>query len=282
MPAVTKSELPTSLRAVEGSQLSIAFFRRPAARPLRSPIGGRFLPAAFAQGKRPASLCVPNQVGENAPFDAGLCQSARSVEPAAPLVPGDRLPRQGADVAIISPEREISLRPTDEVTIEFAARDDFGVVRAELVAFVGDQPDLQNALVLPPQTANETKNSKTVSAPKAVTATKDRAAGTNATAAETKASAAETGREGRRPTERRHSAAKEASQSPTAANRPTPPTEARTTAKPTRRVARPPLPRRPLPRRLRRPPLPRRRSPDNRDADSAGRPNGREERAGQN
>ena len=61
-------------------------------------------------------------------------------------------------MTIISPEREISLRPNDQVTVEFAARDDFGVMRAELVAFVGEQPDMKNALVLPPQPKREPKD----------------------------------------------------------------------------------------------------------------------------
>ena len=84
-------------------------------------------------------------------------------------------PDRPPGVTIISPEREISLRPSDQVTIEFAARDDFGIVRAELVAFVGDQPDMENAVVVPPQsergqirktpadargTTNETKQAK--------------------------------------------------------------------------------------------------------------------------
>ena len=81
-------------------------------------------------------------------------------------------PDRPPGVTIISPDREISLRPSDQVSVEFAARDDFGVVRAELVAFVGDQPDMKNAVVLPPQSAKGTNPNNASGATGAATETK--------------------------------------------------------------------------------------------------------------
>jgi hypothetical protein len=166
LPAVTKSELPTSLRAVEGTRLEVSFsVDQPLGRfdlqlgpdssqPL-SPKGSDQLQYVFQTKLEKTLRLTPVFVSRHglSNLRPPSCQI---------IVYPDRPP----DVAIISPEREISLRPNDQVTIEFGARDDFGVVRAELIAFVGDQPDMKNAVVLPAPSGSQPEkgqNAKNVS-----------------------------------------------------------------------------------------------------------------------
>jgi hypothetical protein len=167
LPAVTNSELPTSLRAVEGSQLELGFS---VDQPLDhfdlqtgSDSSKRLSPTASDPLHYVFQIKLEKTLRLTPVFVSQHGLSNLRPPTCQVIVYADRAP----DVAIISPEREISLRPTDQVTIEFAARDDFGVVRAELVAFVGDHPDLENALVVPPTIENETKNSKAVTDAKA-------------------------------------------------------------------------------------------------------------------
>jgi hypothetical protein len=180
LPAVTKSELPTSLRAVEGSQLEVAFsVDQPLDRfdlQLGTNSAARLSPKAGDANRYVFQTKLDKTLRLTPVFVSQHGLTNLRPPSCQVIVYPDRAP----DVAIISPEREISLRPTDEVTIEFAARDDFGVVKAELVAFVGNQPDIENALVLPPQNANDAKNAKTAPGPKSAAEMKAGADGKDA------------------------------------------------------------------------------------------------------
>jgi hypothetical protein len=170
LPAVTKSELPTSLRAVEGSPLDVSFsVDQPLGR-FDLQLGTDSITQLFAKESDPLRYVFKTKLDKTLRLTPVFVNQHGLSNLRPPTCQIIVYPDRPPVVAIISPEREISLRPNDEVTIEFAARDDFGIVRAELVAFVGDQPDLQNALVLPPQTQNDKADSKTVPAPNAATA----------------------------------------------------------------------------------------------------------------
>jgi hypothetical protein len=170
LSAVTKSDLPTSLRTVEGSQLDVSFsVDQPLSR-FDLQFGtdsNRQLAPSEADPQRYVFKTRLDKTVRLTPVFVSQHGLSNLRPPTCQIIV---YPDRPPVVAIISPDREISLRPNDEAKIEFAARDDFGVVRAELIAFVGDQPDLQNALVLPPQTPNEDKDTKTASAPKGAAA----------------------------------------------------------------------------------------------------------------
>src|SRR5215211_6261768 len=50
-------------------------------------------------------------------------------------------PDRAPTVKVVTPEDEIAVRPDDRVTIEFEAKDDFGVAKAELLVFSGPVDD---------------------------------------------------------------------------------------------------------------------------------------------
>jgi hypothetical protein len=170
LAVVTKSELPTSLRAVEGSQLEASFSVDQPLDRFDLQLGTDSIRRLSAKENDPLRYVFKTKLDKTLRVTPVFVNQHGLSNLRPPTCQIIVYPDRPPVVAIISPEREISLRPNDEVTIEFAARDDFGVVRAELVAFVGDQPDLQHALVLPPQTQIDKPDSKTVPAPNAATA----------------------------------------------------------------------------------------------------------------
>jgi hypothetical protein len=157
LPVVTMSELPTSLRAVEGSQLEIAFFVDQPLDRFDLQLGGDSTVRLAPQGSDAARYVFQTKLEKTLHLTPVFVSRHGLSNVRLPSCQVIVYPDRPPEVTILSPEREISLRPTDEVVVELNARDDFGVVRAELVAFVGEQPDLQNALVLPPQSENATK-----------------------------------------------------------------------------------------------------------------------------
>ncbi len=156
LPAVTKSELPTSLRAVEGSQLEVSFsVDQPLGR-FDMQLGADSSQVLTPKGDDPLHYVFQTKLEKTLRLTPAFVSQHGLSNLRPPSCQVIVYPDRPPGVTIISPEREISLRPSDQVTVEFAARDDFGVVRAELVAFVGDQPDMKNAVVLPPQSAKGT------------------------------------------------------------------------------------------------------------------------------
>lgn len=165
LPTVTKSELPTSLRAVEGTQLDVSFsVDQPLSR-FDLQLGTDSVLQLARNEANPDRYVFKTRLDKTVRLTPVFVSQHGLSNLRPPTCQIIVYPDKPPVVAIISPDREISLRPNDEATIEFAARDDFGVVRAELVAFVGDQPDLQNAVVLPPQTPYANKDAKTGFAP---------------------------------------------------------------------------------------------------------------------
>ena len=174
---MTKWELPTSLRAVEGSQLEVSFaVDQPVSR-FDLQLGTDSIRQLTPSEGDPQRYVFRTRLDKSLRLTPAFVSQHGLSNLRPPTCQIIVYPDRPPVVAIVSPDREISLRPNDEAKIEFAARDDFGVVRAELVAFVGDQPDLQNALVLAPQTPNENKDAKTASAAAAETQARPEQAG---------------------------------------------------------------------------------------------------------
>ncbi len=172
LPAITKSELPTSLRAVEGSQLEVSFsVDQPLGR-FDLQLGPDSLQALAPKTEDPLHYVFRTKLEKTLRLTPVFVSQHGLSNLRPPSCQVIVYPDRPPGVTIVSPDREISLRPSDQVSVEFAARDDFGVVRAELVAFVGDQPDMKNAVVLPPQSAKGTNQKNASGATGAATETK--------------------------------------------------------------------------------------------------------------
>jgi len=150
LPAVVKSELPTNIRAVEGSQLEIAFSVDQPLEQFHLDLGKDARLPLSPQGSDPLRYVFHTKLEKTIRLSPVFVSQHGLSNLRPPSCQIFVYPDRPPEVSIVSPEREISVRPDDEVVVEIKARDDFGVVRAELVAFVGDQPDMQNAQVIAP------------------------------------------------------------------------------------------------------------------------------------
>lgn len=137
-PVIRRSELPRKVRVVEGSQLKVAFRT---AEPVTDCV------LDFGDGKS-AKLSADGEgwyewhsdIAQPIAFTVGLVESHglknRRPRKCRVEVYRDRAPT----VKVVSPTAEMAVQPGDEVDIQFEAKDDFAVERAELVVY-GDEVD---------------------------------------------------------------------------------------------------------------------------------------------
>jgi hypothetical protein len=133
LQTVEEKSLPRRLRALEGSQLEVAF---QSDQPLAS------MTLKFSDGKTQVltassdgyhfNATLSNSIG----FQAVLTNLQRLDNLSKPACDIEVYPDQPPSVAVISPNSEITARPDDKVKVEFEARDDFGLSSAELVVNV--------------------------------------------------------------------------------------------------------------------------------------------------
>ncbi len=137
LPVVTEKNLPRHLRALEGSKMEISFL------PDQELAG---LDLKFADGnlqhleKGPDQHYHFNTVLSNTIAFEPLLTNLRHLDNQSPpnceiVVYQDQPPT----VNITSPSDQITARPDDKIQIEFEARDDFGLARAELVVSVASE-----------------------------------------------------------------------------------------------------------------------------------------------
>jgi len=147
LPVVEKSELPAKVRAVEGSVLEITFSVDQPLDNFQLDLGkGESIALSAADPLNYVFRKTLDSTIRLTPHFVSRHGLENQRPPSCQVVV---YPDQKPQVTIVTPDKEISVRPDDEVVVELNARDDFGVQRAELIAYVGDQPDLENALILP-------------------------------------------------------------------------------------------------------------------------------------
>ncbi len=149
LPAVDKSELPAKIRAVEGSMLEVDFTVDQPLENFRLEFGKEEFTTLTPDKDNPLHYVFRQKLVKTIRFSP-VFKSEHGLEnlriPSCQVVVyADRAPQ----VTIVSPEKEISVRPDDKVEVTINARDDFGVARAELIAYIGQAPDMENAVVLP-------------------------------------------------------------------------------------------------------------------------------------
>lgn len=149
LPPVEKSELPAKVRAVEGSTIEISFRVDQPLKAFTLELDPKNVVALEASAADPLVYMFKRTLTDSIRI-APVFVSQRGLEnkrlPSCQvIVYADKAPQ----VTIVSPDKEISVRPDDVVDIEWNARDDFAVTRAEVIVYVGDAPDLANAVILP-------------------------------------------------------------------------------------------------------------------------------------
>jgi hypothetical protein len=152
LPVVKQSDLPTNIRAVEGTQLAVEFTVDQPIQRFDIELGENSairLPADANDSRR---YVFRRQLDQSIRFTPVFTSEHGLANLRYPQTQITVYPDRPPEVVIVSPEKEISVRPDDKVTIEIQAHDDFGVARAEVIAFTGDKPDVEHASPLPPQT----------------------------------------------------------------------------------------------------------------------------------
>ncbi len=134
LPVVEQAALPRQVRALEGSRLEVSF---QSDQPLAS------MELKFANGKTtPITESPDHSYHFNTdltntiaftPVFTNLQHLDNEAKPTCQVVV---YPDQPPVVSVLSPKNEITARPDDKVKIDFEARDDFGLTKAELVVTV--------------------------------------------------------------------------------------------------------------------------------------------------
>jgi hypothetical protein len=146
LPLVEQEALPRQVRALEGSQLEVSF---QSDQPLAS------MALKFSDGK---TMAIAESADHSYHFAATLTNTIAFQPVFTSLNHLDNLakptcevvvyPDQPPTVTVTTPENEITARRDDKVKIDFEARDDFGVAKAELVVTVKDETN-SSTVVLP-------------------------------------------------------------------------------------------------------------------------------------
>lgn len=139
LPADVRSGLPRRTRALEGSTLEVAFT-------VSEPLQGLNLladdeSAIALQPSDEGTYRFQRELTEDFAFSPHLVSRHGLANEQPPncriIVYRDQFP----SVAIVSPESDYVVRPDDQINIEFAAEDDFGIESAELVVTDAEHPE---------------------------------------------------------------------------------------------------------------------------------------------
>lgn len=152
LPTVDEPALPRQLRALEGSRLEVSF---QSDQPLSS------MELKFADGK---SLPIQESADHSYHFSTTLTNTLafkpvftnlnhldNAAKPTCQIVV---YPDQPPTVSVLSPNNEITARPDDKVKVDFEARDDFGVAKAEMEVTIKGENNSTN-FVMPIPLGNE-------------------------------------------------------------------------------------------------------------------------------
>jgi hypothetical protein len=147
LPAVEQEALPRQVRALEGSQLEVSFQSD-------QPLAGMAL--KFSNGK---TLAIAESADHSYHFAATLTNTF-AFQPvftnlnhldnlAKPTCQVEVYPDQPPTVTVKTPENAITARRDDKVKIDFEARDDFGVAKAEMVVTIKGDTNGSSSVVVP-------------------------------------------------------------------------------------------------------------------------------------
>lgn len=146
LEAVHQQGLPRKIKALEGSRLDVSFQASTALSTFEMLLGDdqSAMLSANGDGKYVFStlLTKPLTLSPLLTSEHGLKND--SPPTCRVIVYRDRAPR----VKVTTPDAEIAVRPDDTVTVEFAAKDDFGITKAELVVYDGHGPDAKELKVI--------------------------------------------------------------------------------------------------------------------------------------
>ncbi|QDU46392.1 hypothetical protein Mal52_49120 [Symmachiella dynata] len=146
LAAVHQQGLPRKIKALEGSRLEVSFQASTALSTFEMLLGDdqSAMLSANGDGKYVFStlLTKPLTLSPLLTSEHGLKND--SPPTCRVIVYRDRAPR----VKVTTPDNEIAVRPDDTVTVEFAAKDDFGITKAELVVYDGHGPDAKELKVI--------------------------------------------------------------------------------------------------------------------------------------
>ncbi len=146
LPEVHEQGLPHKIRVLEGGRLEASFESNTPLSTFEMKLGDdrAQLVKPRADGKYVFStvLSEPLILSPILTSEYGLKND--SPPTCRVIVYRDRAPR----VKVTTPDDEIAVRPDDTVTVEFAAKDDFGITKAELVVYEGHGPDAKELKVI--------------------------------------------------------------------------------------------------------------------------------------
>jgi len=149
LPVVEKLELPRKIRAVEGSRLEIGFSVDQPLNECRIKIGQEESVALSADVEDAQRFVFSTTLAKSITLSPILVSKHNLQNERSPTCRVIVYPDRAPQVRVVTPENDVAVRPDDEIVIDVAAQDDFGIARAELIVFTGDEPDLENAIVLP-------------------------------------------------------------------------------------------------------------------------------------
>jgi hypothetical protein len=159
LPVVRQTGLPQSIQTLEGSRLEVRF---ESSLPLESFVleddQGRGVPLTSSDQTNYRHEAVLTETRAFRPVMTTAGGMSNSRPPRCEIVV---YPDLAPSIEIANPGNELAVRPDDQITIAFDARDDFGVARAELV--IHDPRDPQGAeLLVEPIPLGEQEGSKAV------------------------------------------------------------------------------------------------------------------------
>ena len=154
LPTVEQAALPRQLRAVEGSRMEVSF---KSDQPLKS------MELKFTDGKSVPITESPDHtyhfsttLTNTIAFQPVFTNQYKLDNLSKPTCQVIVYPDQPPTVNVITPSREITARPDDKVKVDFEARDDFGLSKAEMVVTVKNETNSTTTVIPIPLTKEET------------------------------------------------------------------------------------------------------------------------------
>lgn len=139
LPPIEQSGLPRRIRALEGSTLEVSFTATEPLREFSLQLGDGTQQPVERLGD--CMFRLRRQLTEDITFSPRLINNYDLANEQAPtchvIVYRDEFPA----VSIVSPSSDTTVRPDDAIEVEFHAKDDFGISRAELVVTDAMHPE---------------------------------------------------------------------------------------------------------------------------------------------
>jgi hypothetical protein len=145
LPTVEEKDLPHELRALEGSRLEVSFQSdQPLARMQLKFSDGKTQTMTESQDHRYRFTTVLSNTIAFEPLLSNHHNLDNLEKPSCEIIV---YPDEPPTVKMLSPTDEITARPDDKVKIDFEAKDDFGLARAELVVSVKGETNTTSVVI---------------------------------------------------------------------------------------------------------------------------------------